>query len=187
VTKTDRRDQHSDREGHPQARRLTDAVAQSAIDASLADAKAAGTPIDGVGGLLNQMTKAVLERPLQTETTHHLGYGRDNPAGTGTEQGLVRPVTQRRSPLLRTGRTYRRRLGRGRSREVALTQRIAMKSIHDRPASIESRREIGHWEGDRATWKSHVMSGYTDWRARFGEGDSSSVEMDRPRPGVRHG
>ena len=54
------------------ARRLTDALAPSAIDALLADAKAAGTPIDGVDGLLNQMTKAVLERALQTEMTHHL-------------------------------------------------------------------------------------------------------------------
>src|SRR4051812_19010157 len=65
------------------ARRLTDALAPSAIDALLADAKAAGTPIDGVDGLLNQMTKAVLERALQTEMTHHLGYGRDDPAGAG--------------------------------------------------------------------------------------------------------
>ena len=52
------------------ARRLTDALAPSTIDALLADAKAAGTPIDGVDGLLNQMTKAVLERALQTEMTH---------------------------------------------------------------------------------------------------------------------
>jgi transposase-like protein len=66
------------------ARRLTDALAPSAIDALLADAKAAGTSIDGVDGLLNQMTKAVLERALQTEMTHHLGYGRDDPAGAGT-------------------------------------------------------------------------------------------------------
>jgi putative transposase len=66
------------------ARRLTDALAPSAIDALLADAKAAGTPIDGVDGLLNQMTKAVLERALQTELTHHLGYHRDDPAGHGS-------------------------------------------------------------------------------------------------------
>jgi putative transposase len=66
------------------ARRLTDALAPSAIDALLADAKAAGAPIDGVDGLLNQMTKAVLERALQTEMTHHLGYDRDDPAGHGT-------------------------------------------------------------------------------------------------------
>jgi transposase-like protein len=66
------------------ARRLTDALGPSAIDALLADAKAAGTPIDGVDGLLNQMTKAVLERALQTEMTHHLGYDRADPAGAGS-------------------------------------------------------------------------------------------------------
>ena len=66
------------------ARRLTDAFAPSAIDALLADAKAAGIPIDGVDGLLNQMIKAVLERALQTEMTHHLGYHRDDPTGAGT-------------------------------------------------------------------------------------------------------
>lgn len=63
-------------------------------------------------------------------------------------QGHIRPVNQRRSPLLRTGRTYRRRRGRGRSRDGALKQCTAMRSIHDRPTSVESRREIGHWEGD---------------------------------------
>ena len=66
------------------ARRLAGALDPSAIDALLADAKAAGTPIDGVDGLLNQMTRAVLERALQTEMTHHLGYDRDDPAGAGT-------------------------------------------------------------------------------------------------------
>jgi transposase-like protein len=66
------------------ARRLAEALDPSAIDALLADAQATGTPIDGVDGLLNQMTKAVLERALQTEMTHHLGYERDDPAGAGT-------------------------------------------------------------------------------------------------------
>ncbi|MEJ3653986.1 IS256 family transposase [Pseudonocardia sp. TRM90224] len=65
-------------------RRLAASLAPAAIDALLADAKAAGTPIDGVDGLLNQMTKAVLERALQAEMTHHLGYERDDPAGHGT-------------------------------------------------------------------------------------------------------
>jgi putative transposase len=31
----------------------------------LADATTTGTPIDGVDGLLNQMTKAALERPCR--------------------------------------------------------------------------------------------------------------------------
>src|SRR5215210_8495209 len=66
------------------ARRLAEALDPSVIDALLADATAAGTPIDGTDGLLNQMTKAVLERALQAEMTHHLGYERDNPAGAGS-------------------------------------------------------------------------------------------------------
>jgi hypothetical protein len=58
------------REGHPNdpdevdsdpdtaaARRLAEALDPSVIDSLLADAKAAGTPIDGVDGLLNQMTR----------------------------------------------------------------------------------------------------------------------------------
>jgi len=49
---------------------------------------------------------------------------------------------------LRTGRLYRHRRGRGRTREGALKQSTNLRSIHERPASVESRRHIGHWEGD---------------------------------------
>ncbi|SFJ64405.1 Transposase, Mutator family, partial [Amycolatopsis regifaucium] len=38
----------------------------------------------GVQELLNQMTKAVLERALDTEMTHHLGYEKGDPAGNGS-------------------------------------------------------------------------------------------------------
>ncbi len=66
------------------ARRLTDAFSPDTIDALLKDAKSTGTPIDGVDGLLNQLTKAVLERALQAEMTDHLGYDAGDPAGHGT-------------------------------------------------------------------------------------------------------
>ena len=66
------------------SRRLAEAFDPSAIDALLADAQATGTPIDGVDGLLNRMTKAVIERALVAEMTHELGYERGDPAGAGS-------------------------------------------------------------------------------------------------------
>jgi IS30 family transposase len=64
---------------------------------------------------------------------------------------------------LRTGRVFRHRRGRGRG---SFPRMPAMRSIHQRPRHVESRRQAGHWEGDRATWKSHVVSGCTVWRFR---------------------
>jgi putative transposase len=66
------------------SRRLAEAFDLSVIDALLADAQARGTPIDGVDGLLNKMTKAVIERALVAEMTHELGYERGDPAGSGS-------------------------------------------------------------------------------------------------------
>jgi IS30 family transposase len=60
-------------------------------------------------------------------------------------RGLV--VTADRQTL-RTGRTYRHRRGRGRTRDGALKQSTTMRSIHDRPAAVATRCQIGHWEGD---------------------------------------
>jgi IS30 family transposase len=60
-------------------------------------------------------------------------------------RGLVIPVSTQN---LRTGRTYRHRRGRGRTRDGALKQSTSMKSIHQRPAAAQSRRQAGHWEGD---------------------------------------
>jgi IS30 family transposase len=63
---------------------------------------------------------------------------------------------------LRTGRALRRprRFAPGRGGS-AIRDKIM---ISERPAEVADRAVPGHWEGDRATWKSHVMSGYTDWR-----------------------
>lgn len=60
-------------------------------------------------------------------------------------RGLVVPAQR---ATLRTGRTYRHRRGRGRSRDGALRQLTVMRSIHDRPPAVQSRRQAGHWEGD---------------------------------------
>jgi transposase, IS30 family len=60
-------------------------------------------------------------------------------------RGLIVPVDRQN---LRTGRTYRHRRGRGRTRDGALKQSTTMKSIHQRPPSVASRQQAGHWEGD---------------------------------------
>ncbi|MFI0915481.1 IS256 family transposase [Streptomyces abikoensis] len=47
-------------------------------------ADAAGAPLAGEGGLLQQLSKALLERALQAEMTDHLGYEKGDPAGRGS-------------------------------------------------------------------------------------------------------
>ncbi|MDR2988336.1 MAG: IS256 family transposase [Nocardiopsaceae bacterium] len=59
-------------------------VSPEAVDRMLADAEAAGVPVDGAGGLLSQLTKTVLERALGAELDDHLGYVNGDPAGNGS-------------------------------------------------------------------------------------------------------
>jgi putative transposase len=66
------------------ARRIAAALSPAAIDALLKDAEDSGTSLDGADGLLNRMTKAVLERALQVEMTDHVGYEVGDSAGRGT-------------------------------------------------------------------------------------------------------
>ena len=85
------------------ARRLAEAFSPGTIDALLRDAKSAGTPIDGVDGLLNQLNKAVIERALQAEMTEHLGYDAGDPAGHGTGNSrngkTTKTVSTRNGPI----------------------------------------------------------------------------------------
>jgi IS30 family transposase len=60
-------------------------------------------------------------------------------------RGLILPAN---ATNLRTSRTYRHRHGHGRSRDGALKQCTTMRSIHDRPAAVAARRQVGHWEED---------------------------------------
>lgn len=59
------------------------AIDKELIDKLLADYKG---PEDLIGeqGLLKQLTKALVERAMQAELTHHLGYGKHDPAGRGS-------------------------------------------------------------------------------------------------------
>lgn len=66
------------------ARQLAETFSADTLDSLIKDAVKSGTPIDGANGLLNELTKAVLERALQTEMTHHLGYESGDPEGRGS-------------------------------------------------------------------------------------------------------
>lgn len=66
------------------AARLAELVSPEAVDRLLADAEATGTALEGPDGLLNRLTKAVLERVLGVELADHLGYEKGDPAGAGS-------------------------------------------------------------------------------------------------------
>ncbi|MFF5173641.1 transposase, partial [Micromonospora sp. NPDC000089] len=59
-------------------------VDQQQAEALVAQAREQGVDLLGDGGLLRQMTKAVLERALAEELTDHLGYEVGDPAGQGS-------------------------------------------------------------------------------------------------------
>src|SRR4051794_41292754 len=58
-------------------------------------ARAAGLQLTGEGGLLQQLTKRVLESALEGEITDHLGYDKGDPAGKngGNSRNGVRAKT----------------------------------------------------------------------------------------------
>jgi putative transposase len=64
--------------------KIVGAFSPTMIDALLEQAEESGTPLDGPGGLLAQMTKAVLERALGAEMAAHLGYESGDPEGVGS-------------------------------------------------------------------------------------------------------
>ena len=69
------------------AAKLGELLPPAAVDALLAEAEASGTPIDGPDGLLAQMTKAVLERALESRSPI-----------TSVTSMVIRPVTARATP-----------------------------------------------------------------------------------------
>ena len=60
----------------------------------LAQARAQGVELVGPGGLLNQLTKRVLETALEEEMSAHLGYEKHDPLGR--DRGNSRTARGRR-------------------------------------------------------------------------------------------
>ncbi|MFI9077034.1 transposase [Streptomyces sioyaensis] len=57
---------------------------EAVLEQLMDSADAVGAPLAGEGGLLQQLSKALLERALQAEMSEHLGYEKGDPAGRGS-------------------------------------------------------------------------------------------------------
>jgi putative transposase len=68
---------------------------QQLAEQLLAQAREQGVELVGPGGLLNQLTKKVLETALEAEMSDHLGYDKHHPAGRnhGNSRNGIRPKT----------------------------------------------------------------------------------------------
>jgi transposase-like protein len=60
---------------------LADALDEQLVGQLVAQARASGLQLTGEGGLLQRLTKLVVESALEGEITDHLGYDRHDPAG----------------------------------------------------------------------------------------------------------
>lgn len=78
------------------------AVDDQLIDELVGRAQAEGLQLTGEGGLLQQLTKRLLESALEGEITDHLGYDKHDPAGKDgggarTDAGLRDPPADRQT------------------------------------------------------------------------------------------
>lgn len=71
------------------------------IDQLVSRARAGGLKLTGEGGVLQQLTKRLLESALEGEVTDHLGYDKHDPAGRGT--GNSRNGTRSKTVLTDVG------------------------------------------------------------------------------------
>jgi putative transposase len=83
------------------------------IDELVGRAQAEGLQLTGEGGLLQQLTKRLLESALEGEITDHLGYDKHDPAGKdgGNSRNGTRAKTvdddAASGPVIRSGRSRR--------------------------------------------------------------------------------
>nr|WP_198941716.1 hypothetical protein [Amycolatopsis sp. CB00013] len=69
-----------------------DGLDEQLIAQLLSTAKASGLKLTGEGGVLQQLTKRLLESALEGETTDHFGYDKHAPAGRGTGKSRNPPA-----------------------------------------------------------------------------------------------
>ncbi|MEU6972941.1 IS256 family transposase [Kitasatospora aureofaciens] len=78
-----------------------DALDDQLIGQLVDQARASGLQLTGAGGLLQQLTKKILESALEGEMTDHLGYEKHDPVGAGS--GNSRNGTRSKTVLTEVG------------------------------------------------------------------------------------
>jgi putative transposase len=78
-----------------------DGLDEQLVEQLVSRAKAGGLQLTGDGGVLQQLTKRLLESALEGEITDHLGYDKHDPAGRGT--GNSRNGTRAKTVLTEVG------------------------------------------------------------------------------------
>ncbi len=92
------------------------------IDELVGRAQAEGLQLTGEGGLLQQLTKRLLESALEGEITDHLGYDKHDPAGKNG--GNSRNGTRAKTVLTDLGPARRRTLTKDRGYKTLRTSAI---------------------------------------------------------------
>lgn len=99
------------------------------VERLVAQARAGGVQLAGEGGLLQQLTKRVLESDLEGEVTDHLGYDRTDAAGR--DGGNSRNGSRAKTVLTDVGPVQiavpRDRDGAGRDQRLALPARVGRR------------------------------------------------------------
>ncbi len=108
---------------------LVDEVVERLMDR----ADASGAALLGEGGLLTEVTRAVLERAREAETSGHLGYEKHDPAGQGSDNS--RNGTSPKTVLTDAGAVT---LAVPRDRNAEFDPKIVPKSAR-RPAGFNDR------------------------------------------------
>ena len=99
-----------------------DGLDEQLVEELVSRAKAGGLKLTGEGGVLQQLTKRLLESALDGEITDHLGYDKHDPAGRGT--GNSRNGTRSKTVLTDVGPVQ---INVPRDREASFEPKIVAK------------------------------------------------------------
>jgi putative transposase len=158
-----------------------DGVDAALVERVVEQARAAGLQLTGVGGLLQQLTKRVLESALEGEISDHLGYDKGDPAGNNggnsrigvrakavlTEVGPV----ERAVPRDRDG-SFDPQIVRKRQRRLSGVEDMVVSLSAKGPTTGEIQAHLAEvYDADVSrqtisTITDKVVEGMTDWQNR---------------------